>query len=108
MKAFIHKLSEILDKISSVICATILAGLCLIIVYSVILCVLLGDPNQHALLGSVASLTNVGPSLGSIGSLGNFNAEPNALKVIFTVDMFLGRVEIYPVFAVVASIFHRR
>ena len=56
----------------------------------------------------MASLTNVGPSLGSIGSLGNFNAEPNALKVIFTVDMFLGRVEIYPVFAVVASIFHRR
>ncbi len=80
----------------------------LLIGLSAILCVLLGDPNQHALLGSVASLTNVGPSLGSIGSLGNFNAEPNALKVIFTVDMFLGRVEIYPVFAVVASIFHRR
>ena len=37
MKAFIHKLSEILDKISSVVCATILAGLCLIIVYSVIM-----------------------------------------------------------------------
>ena len=68
----------------------------LLIGLSAILCVLLGDPNQHALLGSVASLTNVGPSLGSIGSLGNFNAEPNALKVIFTVDMFLGRVEIYP------------
>ena len=75
---------------------------------SSILCVILGDPNQHALLGSVASLANVGPSLGSIGSLGNYNAEPNALKVIFTFDMFLGRVEIYPVFAVFASFFHRR
>ena len=80
----------------------------LLIGLSSILCVLLGDPNQHALLGSLASLTNVGPSLGSIGSFGNYNAEPNALKFIFTLDMFLGRVEIYPVFAVVASIFHRR
>ena len=80
----------------------------LLIGLSSVLCVLVGDPNQHALLGSLASLTNVGPSLGSIGSLGNYNAEPHALKFIFTLDMFLGRVEIYPVFAVVASIFHRR
>ena len=80
----------------------------LLIGLSSVLGVLVGDPNQHALLGSLASLTNVGPSLGSIGSLGNYNAEPHALKFIFTLDMFLGRVEIYPVFAVVASIFHRR
>lgn len=80
----------------------------LLIGLSSILGVLLGDPNRHALLGSVASLTNVGPSLGSIGSMGNYNAEPNALKVLFTFDMFLGRVEIYPVFAVFASLFRRR
>ena len=80
----------------------------LLIGLSSILCILFGDPNQHALLGTVASLTNVGPSLGSIGSLGNFNAEPNALKLIFSFDMFLGRVEIYPIFAVFASIFHQR
>ena len=53
-------------------------------------------------------LTNVGPSLGQIGSLGNYNAEPFALKFIFTMDMFLGRVEIYPVFAVFASVFYKR
>ena len=40
--------------------------------------------------------------------MGNYNAEPSALKFIFSADMFLGRVEIYPVFAVVASLFHRR
>ena len=79
----------------------------LIVGLSSILCILFGDPNQHALLGSVASLTNVGPSLGTIGSYGNYNAEPNALKLIFTFDMFLGRVEIYPVFAVFASIFRK-
>lgn len=80
----------------------------LMIGVSAVLCVIIGDPNQHALLGTIASLTNVGPSLGTIGSLGNFNAEPNAIKLIFTFDMFLGRVEIYPVFAVFAAFIHRR
>ena len=72
---------------------------------SAILCMLLGEPSANALTGSLASLSNVGPSLGSIGSMGNYNAEPGALKFIFSVDMFLGRVEIYPVFAVLSSIF---
>ena len=76
----------------------------LLIGFSTVLCLLLGDPNNHALLGSLASLTNVGPSLGSIGSMGNYNAEPSALKFVFSADMFLGRVEIYPVLAVLSSI----
>ena len=80
----------------------------LLIGLSSILCVIIGDPNQHALLGSIASLTNVGPSLGSIGSFGNYNAEPDALKFIFSFDMFLGRVEIYPILAVFASFFRQR
>jgi len=75
---------------------------------SSILCMLLGDPNGHALTGSLASLANVGPSLGSIGSMGNYNAEPSAIKFIFSMDMFMGRVEIYPVLAVVSSIFNRK
>ncbi len=80
----------------------------LLIGISTILCLVLGDPNGHALTGTLASLTNVGPSIGTIGAMGNYNAEPTALKFIFTADMFLGRVEIYPVFAVFYSIFHRK
>ena len=80
----------------------------LLIGFSSILCLLIGDPNGHAFTGSVASLANVGPSLGTIGSMGNYNAEPLSMKLIFTLDMFLGRVEIYPVFAVFASLFKRR
>ena len=80
----------------------------LFIALSAILCLLLGDPNGHAFTGSVASLANVGPSLGSIGSMGNYNLEPVHMKVIFTADMFLGRVEIYPVLAVFASLFQRK
>ena len=75
---------------------------------SAITILLLGDPNGHALTGSVATLGNVGPSLGSIGSMGNFNMEPGAIKFVYTVNMFLGRVEIYPVFAVLSGIFKRK
>lgn len=46
MKAFIHKLSRILDRISGVICAAILAGLCIIIVYSVIMRFIFNNPVQ--------------------------------------------------------------
>ena len=75
---------------------------------STVLCLLVGDPNGHALTGSLASIANVGPSIGSIGSMGNYNAEPSALKFIFSCGMFLGRVEFYPVLAVVSSIFNRK
>ena len=75
---------------------------------SSLLCMLVGDPNGHALTGSVATLANVGPSLGSIGSLGNYGAEPMPLKLIFSANMFLGRVEIYPIFAVLSSIINRK
>ena len=73
---------------------------------SILLAMLLGDPNGHAITGSISCLSTVGPSLGTIGSLGNYNAEPAALKVLFSLDMFLGRVEIYPVFAVISMILH--
>ena len=80
----------------------------LLVGLSSVLCMLAGDPNNHAILGSVASLSNVGPALGDIGSMGNYNAEPGIMKFIFSFDMFLGRVEIYPVFAVFAGLFNHK
>ena len=44
MKAFIRKLSGILDWISGAVCATVLAGLCIIIVYSVIMRFIFNNP----------------------------------------------------------------
>lgn len=44
MKVFIHKLSKILELIAAVLCATILAALCLIIVYSVIMRSIFNSP----------------------------------------------------------------
>ncbi|MBP5374231.1 MAG: TrkH family potassium uptake protein [Bacteroidales bacterium] len=84
-----------------------LALFILLIGISAIACLLMGDPNGHALTGSLASLANVGPSLGDIGAMGNYNADPAGIKLVFSFDMFMGRVEIYPVLAVLASIFNR-
>ena len=75
---------------------------------SAIIILLLGDPYGHALTGSVATLGNVGPSIGTIGSMGNFNMEPIPIKFVYTLNMFMGRVEIYPVVAVFSSILNRK
>lgn len=80
----------------------------LMLALSVLLTLWAGVGWQNALGASITSLSNVGPALGEMGSMGNFNVAPEAAKLVFTMDMFLGRIEIYPVLAVVAMMFDRR
>ena len=77
---------------------------------SAVLCLLIGVGWQNSIAASITSISNVGPALGEMGSMGSFNVAPVAAKLVFTFDMFLGRIEIYPVLAVVAMVFdrHRR
>ena len=75
---------------------------------SAVLCLLLGVGWENSVAASVTSISNVGPALGEMGSMGSFNCAPGAAKLLFTTDMFLGRIEIYPVLAVVAMVFDRR
>ncbi len=76
---------------------------------SIVLSYIAGAKDLDAVCGTISSLCNVGPSIGErIGSLGNYNSQPTAMKLIFSLDMFLGRVEIYPVLAVVSMIFRRK
>ena len=77
----------------------------LIMIVSVVVCLIVGDNSSDALTGTLSCLGNVGPALGDIGSMGNFNALNGTTKVMFTIDMFLGRVEIYPLLAAVSLIF---
>lgn len=74
---------------------------------SAVLCLLIGVGWQNSLAASITSISNVGPALGEMGSMGSFNCAPAAAKMVFTMDMFLGRIEIYPVLAVVAMVFDR-
>jgi trk system potassium uptake protein TrkH len=79
-----------------------------LIAVSVALSLFVGVDHQNSFIASVTSLGNVGPAYGDLGTMGSFNSIPALGKLIFSVDMFLGRIEIYPVLAVVAMIFDKR
>ena len=79
-----------------------------LLAFSATICLLLGVGWQNSLAASVTSISNVGPALGDMGSMGTFNGIPVLAKLVYTFDMFLGRIEIYPVLAVVAMIFDKR
>jgi len=51
---------------------------------------------MDSLTSSLASMGNIGPGFGSCGSLDNFGHFPSVSKFILTLEMLLGRVEIYP------------
>lgn len=80
----------------------------MVVIVSVAICLVLNPDNSHALTAILTSLSNIGLSVGDLGSLSSFNGEPASAKFMYTLDMFLGRVEIYPILAVVMMIFSRR
>lgn len=78
-----------------------------VLLISSLLALMLGADAQTALSGSLASLGNLGPALGDIGTMGTYASLSAPLKFLFTMDMLLGRVEIYPVIASIAMLFDR-
>jgi len=78
-----------------------------ILAVSVFFALAFGLDGQKAFSGSLSSLSNIGPALEELGTMGNYNSVSSAGKFLFTLDMFLGRIEIYPVLAVVAMFFDR-
>ena len=57
-----------------------------------------------AFSGTVASLGNVVPGIGSIVTMGTFGVLPSGVKFIYTLEMFVGRLEIFPVLIVISMI----
>ena len=80
---------------------------CMVLFISIIAVLLTGTDISTAVSGVVASVGSVGPGLAEIGCMDNYSVQPVAAKMIYAVDMFLGRVEIYPVLAVISLIFRR-
>lgn len=80
----------------------------IILILSMILVLLCGVNLGEAFSGTLVSLGNVGPGIGDIGTMGNYAAQPAAAKIIYTVDMFLGRVEIFPLIVAASMLFNRR
>jgi trk system potassium uptake protein TrkH len=79
----------------------------IVIFISIILVMLTGSEPLEAVSGVIASVGSVGPGLGEIGAMDNYSAEPSLAKFVYSFDMFLGRVEIYPVLVVLSMIFKR-
>lgn len=75
----------------------------LLFAVSIVLILLLAGDDANAMNGVLSSIGNIGLSFGDL--LSNYNSEPMAAKIIYTLDMFLGRIEIYPVLAAVSMFF---
>ena len=53
---------------------------------------------------SIASIGNVGPGFGDVGSMSNYADFPAILKCTGMAEMLIGRLEIFPVLYLVQSI----
>ena len=80
----------------------------MVLFMSFVVVLLCGVDIADAFSGTLASIGNVGPGLGSLGTLGNYAAQPETVKFIYTVDMLLGRLEIFPLLVVASLIFRKR
>ena len=80
----------------------------IVLLVSFIILLIAGVDTVEAFSGCLSSLGNAGPALDSISSMSNYSAQPAVAKFVFSMDMILGRLEIYPVFIVLSMIFGRR
>lgn len=79
-----------------------------LLLISALALLLSGMDANDAISGTFACLGNCGPGLGNlIGSQGNFDSFNVLQKFVFTIDMFLGRIEIYPFLLVLAMMFKK-
>ena len=79
----------------------------IMIIISIIIVMMCGSGATEAVSGVISSIGSVGPGIGELGAMDNFSAEPSVSKFVYAFDMFLGRVEIYPVLVVLSMIFNR-
>ena len=77
----------------------------ILLALSVFLSLLYGVNTHSAFAASVSTLTNVGPALEELGTMGSYNSVPDAAKILYSMNMFFGRIEIYPVLAVISMLF---
>ena len=94
------------DTVSSIFLFIVLY--IIVIFLSFVAVLLCGVDIAEAFSGTLASLGNVGPGLGSLGTMGSYGSQPEVAKFIYTMDMFLGRLEIFPILVAVSLLFNRK
>ncbi len=78
-----------------------------VLMLSFIIVLFFGVDVDMAFSGTLASLGNVGPGIGALGTMGNYASLPAIVKFIFSADMFLGRIEIFPLLIVISLALNR-
>ena len=56
---------------------------------------LMGVDIITALTGSIASISNIGPGFGGVSSMSNYDGLPEGVKIVFSILMIAGRLELY-------------
>ena len=79
----------------------------LIMLSSSVLLLLMGVGPEEAFSGPLTCMSNSGPGMGEIGTMGNYDGLPSPAKFLLTLNMLVGRVELFPIFAVILAMFKR-
>lgn len=87
--------------------AYVAAYLC-ICVASIFLITLDGHTMETNVTAVIASMSNIGPGLGEIGPTANFGFFSPVSKLVLSLDMLLGRLEIFPILLLAAPATWRR
>jgi trk system potassium uptake protein TrkH len=66
---------------------------------------LMGVDPTTAMSGALATLSNAGPGIGSLGPMGSFAALPELGKLVLTFTMWAGRLEFLTVFVILTPVF---
>ncbi|MFZ5643133.1 MAG: TrkH family potassium uptake protein [Bacillota bacterium] len=74
---------------------------------SVVFVTLMGVDLVSSLSAVAATLSNVGPGLGAVGPMTNYNSMPDAAKVLLSFCMLIGRLEIYTILVILSTKFWR-
>ena len=69
---------------------------------------LMGVNVETSLGASIATLSNIGPGLGTVGPASNYAALPGGAKVLLALSMMMGRLELFTVLVLLSPMFWRR
>lgn len=71
----------------------------LIFLFGAMIMAISGIPVLEAAGASVTAMSNVGPGLGASGNMGNYTAFNNVAIVTMTLEMVIGRLEVFTIMA---------
>lgn len=79
-----------------------------ITVVSMLLVALDGFDMETSVSAVAACINNIGPGMGMVSPVGNFSGFSDFNKVVLTLDMLIGRLEVYPMLLLISPAIWRR